>query len=236
MMDGRREDDLSAIAWPGFVDILSAVIIMFVFFVMITAVALYAHTITYKSKVLQEAIEQVSKATEKASDHEATKHNEALSEKNKELEKTVDEMNRRNKALEDVISEYEQQLFQIHTEFEESAEQSTLSEAPQQIVIFFGKDSITLTEETQGEVISFVNNALGGRQLGEIKVKIVAGKTPNTAIESIARKVAVARIFNARNVLIDLDIPPENISATLDQEEVIQDSHHWVRLVISYEE
>lgn len=51
MSDSRREEDYSAIAWPGFVDILSAVIIMFVFFLMIVATALFFHIIIYKSKV-----------------------------------------------------------------------------------------------------------------------------------------------------------------------------------------
>jgi hypothetical protein len=50
-MAESSEEDLSAIAWPGFVDILSAVIIMFVFFLMIVAVSLFFHMITYISKV-----------------------------------------------------------------------------------------------------------------------------------------------------------------------------------------
>ena len=42
---------MAANAWPGFVDILSAVVIMFVFFVLITAAVLYFYTLTYKAKV-----------------------------------------------------------------------------------------------------------------------------------------------------------------------------------------
>ena len=56
-MSDRREDDLSAIAWPGFVDILSAVIIMFVFFLMIVATALFFHIIIYISKLEPTTIE-----------------------------------------------------------------------------------------------------------------------------------------------------------------------------------
>lgn len=50
-MDDADEDDLGAIAWPGFVDILSSVIIMFVFFLMIVAGALYIYTLIYVSQV-----------------------------------------------------------------------------------------------------------------------------------------------------------------------------------------
>ncbi len=45
------EEDFSAIAWPGFVDILSSVIIMFVFFMLIIAAVLYFYMIVYISKI-----------------------------------------------------------------------------------------------------------------------------------------------------------------------------------------
>ena len=50
----RRDDDAGAIAWPGFVDILSAVIIMFVFFVMITAIVMYVMSVEYQKKLESE--------------------------------------------------------------------------------------------------------------------------------------------------------------------------------------
>lgn len=50
-MPQDQETDFSQIAWPGFVDILSAVIIMFVFFLMIVATALFFHIIIFISKI-----------------------------------------------------------------------------------------------------------------------------------------------------------------------------------------
>ncbi len=55
-----QENDFSQIAWPGFVDILSAVIIMFVFFLMIVATALFFHIIIFISKIESDQVaEQV---------------------------------------------------------------------------------------------------------------------------------------------------------------------------------
>lgn len=51
-----QENDLSAIAWPGFVDILSACIIMFVFFLMVVATALFFHILIFISKVESDVI------------------------------------------------------------------------------------------------------------------------------------------------------------------------------------
>ena len=59
-MSDSEDEDMGAIAWPGFVDILSSVIIMFVFFLMIIAGALYIYTMIYISKVKSDQVaEQV---------------------------------------------------------------------------------------------------------------------------------------------------------------------------------
>ncbi len=49
MSDSEQEE---SVAWPGFVDILSAVIIMFVFFVMITSIIVYMLAQDFKKKVV----------------------------------------------------------------------------------------------------------------------------------------------------------------------------------------
>ncbi len=55
-MSSSEDDDLNAIAWPGFVDILSSVIIMFVFFLLAIASALYFHMVIFVSKVRSDEV------------------------------------------------------------------------------------------------------------------------------------------------------------------------------------
>ena len=62
-MGDRREDDLSAIAWPGFVDILSATVIMFVFFLLVVASVLFFHMIIFKSTTLSYIEQNRSEST-----------------------------------------------------------------------------------------------------------------------------------------------------------------------------
>ena len=97
-MSGRREDDFGAIAWPGFVDILSAVIIMFVFFVMITASALYFHILIFKSKIESETVDSLSKRTEVEELFQATDKNS--------MKVKVEEMSQQMQVLEKVIAEF----------------------------------------------------------------------------------------------------------------------------------
>ncbi len=214
-MDGRREEDLTAIAWPGFVDILSAVIIMFVFFVMVTAVALYVHTITYKSK-----LEQLMKTD--------------YSTKTKVLEQKITEVQKQKKVLEHLLAEYEQELYQTRAEFSESQEQKTIiNENNNSLIVFFGTDSISVTKDSEEKITAFLNKKLNSGK--KYKVKIIAGKNPKAPIKSIARKLAVARIFNLRNVMLSLKIEPNDISATINNKEQVENSYHWTKIELKEE-
>ena len=95
-MSDTADEDLSALAWPGFVDILSSVLIVFVFFVIIIASALYYHVITFKSKIVQEIVEQVGdgKPTE------AKETREKMSETIKTLQEKVEYVTEEKEVLE----------------------------------------------------------------------------------------------------------------------------------------
>ncbi|MFT4714339.1 MAG: hypothetical protein ACI8W1_002840, partial [Candidatus Azotimanducaceae bacterium] len=75
------DTDMAANAWPGFVDILSAVVIMFVFFVLIIAAVLYFYTITYKVKIEGKLTSEISRTFVEAEILELTE----LKRENKEL-------------------------------------------------------------------------------------------------------------------------------------------------------
>ena len=66
-MSGDSSTDMAANAWPGFVDILSAVVIMFVFFVLIISAVLYFYTITYKAAMEGAPVESVEIAEAQSS-------------------------------------------------------------------------------------------------------------------------------------------------------------------------
>ncbi len=189
-MSGRREDDLSAIAWPGFVDILSAMIIMFIFFLMIVATALYFHILIFKSQVL------------------AQKETEQIMAK----------------------SEEEVKVSQIQTEFAKSKEQKIVfNKKENTLIIFFGKDAISLLAENLEEIKEKM--AVYRENKGaNYNIRLEATKNPKT-YENAARKVALARMLNVRNAIIQAGFQPEIIEPAVIEGEEIDDSYQWVRII-----
>lgn len=248
MGDRREEDaDLSAIAWPGFVDILSAVIIMFVFFVLITAVALYVHTITYISK--EEPTFQVQmdepKPVEVTEDKEEIGQGEALSKDSDTeieqlrrkivvLEEQLEEVIVDKEVLENVVAEIEDDTFQAKTLFTESIDQKVIENYendPRSILIFFGADAISITEETKAIVDDFMNNIFAQTPQNRLRVEILGGKNPQSPIQSVARKVTVARMLNVRNLILETQISANEIKVRTDNSgKTVENTHHWVVL------
>ena len=264
-------DDVSGITWPGFVDIMSSVIMMFIFFVLVTSVALYFHTITYKSKILGQIQQMVdiktieSTQTLTAENEEIKKQLQELKTENeiltasgpkpdknvseadaKEAAKataaemaaasaaaeTIVELKEENKTLSAKVSEYEEELRKIDAQFSVSKDQKIITDsAENSIVVFFGKDSISLTEESNQTLAAFFEASIA--KFGtptNIKVSISGGKNPNAPTASIARELALARMLNSRNILLKTTIPKQNISAQMVNDEKIEDTYNWVKI------
>lgn len=62
MAGDRRDDDAGAIAWPGFVDILSSVLMMFLFFILITTFVMYSLNAQSRKKMEAETQKRIDVA------------------------------------------------------------------------------------------------------------------------------------------------------------------------------
>ena len=216
-----EDEDLSAMAWPGFVDILSSVIIMFVFFVMVVASALYFHIIIFKSKILAE----ISEATS------ASSKMEELATTNRSLTKKIQEMTEDMKILEQVNEDNEIQLFKEDSGFAKSVEQE-ITEDPttKTVTIFFGKDSISITKDSQIELGAFIAKYSQQIAVNDMKVSIISNKNPDSLSEIVSRRLAVARMLNVRNAFLPTDIPKDQVNAKITEQEKIKDSYNWVQI------
>lgn len=216
-----ENDDLGAIAWPGFVDILSSVIIMFVFFVMVVASALYFHIIIFKSKVLSELNESTYSQAEA----------KELATTNRFLTKKIKEMTEQMKLLEELSQDNDIQLYKDDSEFSESEEQKIIEDLSNNTVtIFFGGDSISVTKANQEALSKHIENFIAQYSADNIKIDIVAGKNPDSVNDIIARRLAVARLLNVRNSLLETEIPPNEITPTITEKESVDGSYNWVKL------
>lgn len=215
--------DLSALAWPGFVDILSAVVIMFVFFVMIVATALYFHTMTYKAKVLSES--QAKETTDQGQEMQQ------LSQASQALEKQIEAMQTEKEVLERVVAEYKQEFYQAQAEFNESEEQEVRdNRAEREVLVFFGSDAISVTEDTKFELLTIIDSYLEGTPAEDLNIVIEANKNPALKIANASRQLAVARMLNARNVFLESVVPKKNVSAKIVDGGQIEENYNWVRI------
>ncbi len=217
----EEDEDLGQMAWPGFVDILSSVIIMFVFFVMVVASALYFHIIIFKSKVLSEISDSVS----------AQARMEELSTTNRTLSKKIEELTQNLKVLEEINEDNEVQLFKEDSGFAESEDQKIVTdESNRTITIFFGKDSISVTKDSQLQINAAIAKYSEQFSADNTKVTITSNKNPDTVNDVISRRLAVARMLNVRNSFLVSDIPTEQVDAKMVAQDKVEDSYNWVKI------
>ncbi len=217
------EEDLGAMAWPGFVDILSSVIIMFVFFVMVVASALYFHIIIFKSKIMSQIEGQIESVGLSTSE-------EALQEEIKELKLKL-------KTMEQVEEENEIKLYQQHTKFAESKNQTFIEDVQERsFVLFFGKDSISVTEENYTKLDALIKKHVGELGADNTAVEIVAATDPGAANDVVAKEIALARMLNVRNLFLEGDIPLDQLQPTISGDEKIEDTYNWVKVTFRRKE
>ncbi len=217
-------EDLGAIAWPGFVDILSSVIIMFVFFVMIVASALYFHIIIFKSKVLSEESKSIS----------AQATAQELATTNRSLMKKIEDMTEKMKLLEKINEENEIQLYKEDSEFAESIDQKLkIDPDTQSLIVFFGSDSISVTKPNQKTVIATMEQYIAQYSGPGTQVTLESNKNPDSINDVISRRLSVARMLNVRNLFLETDIPPNQIIPRVTEGEAIDGTHNWVKITFS---
>lgn len=230
-MNSDSSSDMAANAWPGFVDILSAVVIMFVFFVLITAAVLYFYTITYKARVEGQRVEVVTEIG-------------AANESN-----IVQELEQQNQVLREQIEAVQAKLGQgggsseVETENETQAAQSfgaqssdqemLTSEEERTIVLFHDTGAITVTEESEQKIADYIEEMTSLYGAENIEIVLTSPKIANAETQTRAKRLAVARMLNVRNVLLDSTVDRENIQLRVVESEVIEDSAEWTRFQIN---
>lgn len=230
-MSSNNDADMAANSWPGFVDILSAVVIMFVFFVLIIAAVLYFYTITYKAKIEGRVTSEISRVFVEAEILELKE----LKRENKELRnelKSKETKISQGGGKSAVVVKNETEAAQSFGE--QSTEQVVLtSEEDRSMVVFHDSGAITVDEESETKIMEFIDQM--SNQYGSEKLEIVltSPKTANAATQSREKRLAVARMLNVRNSLLETAIERANINLTVVETEEIEDSDSWTRLQIN---
>ena len=217
MATSEDADDISSISWPGFVDIMSSVIMMFIFFVLITSVALYFHTITYKSKIMS----QIAGLTQKS----VQQQTQTIVKENQQLKIQV-------QNLQDQIAQVQDETKKADSKFAESKEQSVdLDTKANKVTLFFGGDSISLTQDTQKKYGDFIDGYMKTvSDPNKVYVEIQASKEKMAGNEQLAQEIATARLMNSRNIILKTSIPKDHITANIIAGDPINDKKDWVTI------
>ena len=229
-MSSDGSSDMAANAWPGFVDILSAVVIMFVFFVLITAAALYFYTLTYKSKVEVQGVESLEIGAANDSNVVAK-----LEQQNEQLRKEIEaakEALSQDGGSSDVETPNETQAAQSFGE--QSADQSLVtSDDETSLVLFHDPGAITVNDESAEKIAAFIEKMTNKYGADNIEIVLTSPKLANAATQTRAKRVAVARMLNVRNTLLNSTINRENIDLKVVESELVDESSDWTRFQIN---
>ncbi len=224
--------DMAANAWPGFVDILSAVVIMFVFFVLITSAVLYFYTITYKAKVAGQPNVEVVAALPSlgaANIEELEAENSALK---KQIESAQAQASQGGGTDSTAVPSDTQSAAQAFGA-QASEQQVTTSTENRSMVLFHDPGAITVDDLSEEKIAQFINELAEKYGAENLEVTLTSPKTANAATQSRAKRLAVARMLNVRNSLLSSPLDREKIQLNVVESEAIEDSANWTRLQIN---
>lgn len=193
-----NEDPESTIPWPGFVDILSTVIIVFVFFMMMTSVIIF---------VLSEQAKKaaVNEATQKQSQSEVDQHDTKASPE-KSLSPDISNLLMEKEALQKEINK----LTQLKNVLSESQKQET-KRVDNVVHVHFQDLGATITKDT--------TDFLQAQMPYEGRINITS-IIPNGSDFASIREIALNRALNIRNVLLQNGVAGSNIALKIVSQEV----------------
>lgn len=220
----RRDDDIEGNAWPGFVDILSAVIIMFVFFVLIIAIILSILSIERVADKKLSADEGDPKAAQMQQVMDLLQSGEVTIEDMAEF--VINK--KRAEALTMEISELEKEIQQIQIGLSNSDfENNQIIESENELIIMFDRNAVIVGQEAIDRIKSFLSSKNKSQ-----KINITTSDNPNASYVSSTRKINLARSFNVRNELINENWVTKNIKIDFQEPLKIQNSYDWVKIEV----
>lgn len=228
-MERRDDNDMGAIAMPGFIDILSTVIIMFVFFVTVIAIMLYVHTVKFKAQVMAESQAHVSKEVleymEKIESGEISPD---------DLSKVLDLAKKKNDIKREV-EELSKDAEQIRTRYAESSSTQETQEVleSKEFVVFFERNAITTAEEVEGKMTAFLEKIGGREQWKTWNFTISGGTNPAAPTLALARELTLARILNVRNNLLKSSVPQNRIHIEYSKDPMRGNDYNWVKITVT---
>lgn len=237
----RRSEDAGEVPWPALVDLLTSVLITFMFFILVTTVAMSAMTMKTavdQSKNRQEA-QKVSQ-TEVVSNTESVHAASVAKDPTAMPSNTLLPPPGGSVASEDPVSRDEserlkaenellkQQLAAMGATFAKSKEIKTVAEPKDNaLTLLFNPNEAGMLPAVEDSIARFIK-AMQGQIGNGMKIELTASE-PDGVSFSQGRERALTRAMVVRNVLLEKDFDPDAIVFRYDSGKRFE-SHNWVRL------
>ncbi len=242
----RRDEDSGAIAWPGFVDILSAVIIMFIFFVMITSIIMFFLSLEFKKNLKKQNDEQVEKMVSKEMAHiieqfnageitieqikeniDQQEHVETLKNENEKLTRDKLELAHEIENLSGAIDQMKADL--------SNAEDQDIQLVDNYITILFQYNDISISDKTTEALNKYIEKSIVNKGIKKYSIKIIACDNPDAPTISVARQISLARTLNIRNVFLEHGVSTESFAVEFIEPQDINGSYNWIKIGVQEE-
>jgi|TARA_R110002126_G_C10490909_1_gene504532 hypothetical protein len=247
-MAGGDDDDMSGNAWPGFVDILSATVIMFVFFVMITAILMSVMSMDYREQIkaaseneiteeVQQFVDRIVSGELSVEEVQQSLGNRAKIDALVREKDTLEKKIRAEAAAKNLI---QKELVEKNAQIEQRA--SALSYTDEQgyketedgmsVYVTYNRNGVTLIEETITSLKAFLRGHQKRTGQENLHVSVLAAENPNAPTISVTRKIALSRALTIRNVFLANGVTSNNISIKYAKPKEVDDTYDWVQIRI----
>jgi hypothetical protein len=224
------EGDLNDVAMPGFIDILSSVITIFMFFMLITSAIMFFMSIQMKKASLNEG--------KKQAETEASEQLQDYVKKLQSGEMTVEQLNQALNGSGGATGDSSAantaiQSQQLHATFSQNDSQTVTASDTNDLVIIFKDNGISVSQDTVKSVDDFIDNLQKKAAGKALSVDLMAPDNPGAATISVSREVALGRALNLRNIVLKQKITGRDIKFHNVPPEAYGNSYDWVRIHVS---
>jgi hypothetical protein len=230
-MQGSEDGDLGDVAMPGFIDILSSVITVFMFFMLITSAIMFFLSLQMKKNLEQES--------HKEAKTEASRDVQDLIKKLKSGEVSVDQLASDTPATPDSQAQPQAQnqpqpsnaVQQTPLSFGKSEIQEIKSDtAYNEMVIIYTDRGITVSDDTRKKVMEFINSLEKKSNGKPLSIAIDVPDNPTAPTLSVSREIALGRTLNLRNVFLSDKKTNHNISIHTVAALAYNNSYDWIKI------
>ena len=114
-----------------------------------------------------------------------------------------------------------------------SEQQLLTSNEDLSLVLFHDPGAITVDETSEARINEYIAEMVAKYGAENLDIELTSPKVANAATQSREKRLAVARMLNVRNTLLDTTANRENIQLKVVENEAIEDSDNWTRLKIT---